>query len=86
MRPPFGPFPKVRTDRPDHSRTSHFDDENAFFQEFLLKHHFLRVCHLGSLWIVLIKSEIIIMTGIFWPVSFDKWKVPHRRDVGYMCL
>ena len=36
-------FPKVRTGRPDHNRTSHFDNEKcAFFQEFLLKHHLLR--------------------------------------------
>ena len=26
------------------------------------------------------------MTGVFWPVSFDKWKVLYRRDGGYMCL
>ena len=50
--------------------------KNAFFQEFLLKPHFRRACHLGFDWIVLIKSEIVILTGIFWPVSSDKWKVP----------
>ena len=27
-------------------------------------------------WIVLIKSEILIMTGMVWPVSSDKWKAP----------
>ena len=50
--------------------------KNAFFEGFLLKHHFLRACHFGSDWIVFIKSEIIIVTGISWPVSYDKWKVP----------
>ena len=36
-------FPKVRTGRPDHNRTSRFDNKKcAFFQEFLLKHHLLR--------------------------------------------
>ena len=39
--------------------------KNAFFQEFFLKHHFLRARHLGFDWIVLIKSKIIILTGIF---------------------
>ena len=46
--------------------------ENAFFQEFLLKHHFLRASYLGSDlfdWTVLIKSEILIMTGMVWLVS-----------------
>ena len=53
--------------------------KNAFFQEFLLKHYLLRACYLGfdwSGWIVLIKSEILIMTGMVWPVSSDKWKAP----------
>ena len=26
--------------------------------------------------IVLIKSEILVTTGMAWPVSSDKWKVP----------
>ena len=31
----------------------------------------------GSDWIVLIKSEILIATGMVrWPVSSDKWKAP----------
>ena len=41
--------------------------KNAFFHEFLLKHHLLRACYLGfyrSGWTVLIKSEILIMTGM----------------------
>ena len=45
--------------------------KNAFFQEFLLKHHLLRACYLGfdwSDWIVLMKSEILIMTGMVCPV------------------
>ena len=40
-------FPKVITDRLDHSWTSHFDNEKCFFHEFLLKHHLLRACYLG---------------------------------------
>ena len=62
---------------PDHYRTSHFDDEIGFFQEFLLKNHLLRSCYLRfdwSGWIVLIKSEILIATGMVWPVSSDKEK------------
>ena len=27
-------------------------------------------------WIVLRNSEILITTGIVWPVSYDKWKAP----------
>ena len=41
--------------------------KNAFFQESLLKHRLLRACYLGfhqSAWIVLITSEILIMTRI----------------------
>ena len=75
----LGRFPKVRTDRPDHGRTSHFDKTISFFQEFLLKNHLLRANYLGfniSGWIVLIKSEILITTGMVWPVSSDKWKAP----------
>ena len=30
-------FPKVRTGRPDHDRTSHFDNQVGFSEEFLLK-------------------------------------------------
>ena len=82
MRPPLGPFQKSELTGRTLAGPVILTMKNAFFQEFLLKHHFLRACHLGSLLIILIKSEIIIMTGIFWPVSFDKWKVPHRRDVG----
>ena len=36
-----GPSPKVRTGRPDHGWTGHFDKEIRFFQEFLLKNHLL---------------------------------------------
>ena len=53
--------------------------KNAFFQEFLLKHHLPRVCNLGfdeSGRLVLIKNEILIMTGMVWPASYDKWKAP----------
>ena len=41
--------------------------KNAFFQESLLKRRLLRACYLGfhrSAWIVLITSEILIMTRI----------------------
>ena len=58
---------------------SHFDEAISFFQEFLLKNHLLRAYYLGfdiSGWIVLIKSEILITTGMVWQVSSDKWKVP----------
>ena len=68
-----------KTDRPNHSRTSDFDNDKCFFQEFLLKHHRYRACYLGfhwSGWIVLIKSEILIVTGLVCPVSSDKWKAP----------
>ena len=75
----LGRFQKVRTDRPDHGRTSHFDKTISFFPEFLLKNHLLCANYLGfniSGWIVLIKSEILIMTGMVWQVSSDKWKAP----------
>ena len=29
-----------------------------------------------SSWIFLIKSEIVITTGMVWPLSSDKWKAP----------
>ena len=70
-------FLKVRTGWPDHGRTSHFDKAITFFQEFLLKTHLLRAYYLGfdiSCWIVLMKSEILIMMGMVWPVSSDKCK------------
>ena len=41
--------------------------KNAFFQESLLKHRLLRAGYLGfhqSAWMVLITSEILIMTRI----------------------
>ena len=72
-------FPKVRTGRPDHGWSSHFDNEIGFSQEFLLKNHLLRAWYLGfdwSGWIVLIKSEILVTTGMVWLVSSDKWKAP----------
>ena len=75
----LGHFPKVRTGPPDHGWTSHFDKEIIFFQEFLLlKNHLLHTHHLGfdyCGWIVLIKSEILIMTAKVWPVSSDRWKL-----------
>ena len=47
--------------------------KNAFFQEFLLERHLLRVCY----WLVLSKSEILIMIAmVCWPVSSNEWKAP----------
>ena len=75
----LGDFPKVSTGWPDHCCwTSHFA-AISFFREFLLKSHLLHAYYLEfdkSGWIVLIKSEILIMTGMIWPVSSDKWKEP----------
>ena len=77
--PILGRFPFVRTGRPDHCRTSHFNNEFSFFRGFLLKNHLLPTHCLGfdwSGWIVLINSEILITTERVWPVSSDKWKAP----------
>ena len=71
--------PKVRTGRPDHGWTGHFENEKGFFQEFLMKTDFLRVYYLGfdwCGWIAFIKSKTFIKTGTSWPVSSDKWKAP----------
>ena len=55
---------------------------NRLFQEFLMKNDFrLRGCCLGFDWssvIALIKSEILITTGMVWQVSSDKSKRPLR--------
>ena len=54
---------QIRTGRPDHGQTSHFDKAISFFQEILLKSHLLRAHYLGfdwSGWIVLSKSDILI--------------------------
>ena len=48
------------------SRTSQLASEMGFFQRVLLKNHLLRAYYLGfdwSGWIVLIKSEILILNG-----------------------
>ena len=37
----LGCFPLIRTGRPDHGWSSHFDKEEGFSQEFLLKNHLL---------------------------------------------
>jgi len=72
----FNHFPKVRTGWSDHGhQTSHFDKAITFFEKFLLKSHLLHAYYLEfdkSGWIVLIKSEILIMTGMVWPVSSAK--------------
>ena len=55
----------------------------AFSKGFLLKNHLLRANYKGfvwSGWIVLIKSESLITTGVAWPVSSGKWKAP--EDTG----
>ena len=44
---PQGRFPKVRTGRPDHGRTAHFENEIGFFQEFLMKNDFVRAYYLA---------------------------------------
>ena len=42
-----GRFPKVRTGRPGHGCTAHFENEIGFFQEFLMKKDFLRAYYLA---------------------------------------
>ena len=49
-----------------------------------MKTHLLRAYYLRfdwSGWIVLIKSEILIATGMVWPVSSDKWKAPLGYEI-----
>ena len=43
----LGRFPKVRTSRPDHGRSSHFENEIGFFEEFLMTNDFLRAHYLA---------------------------------------
>ena len=60
-------------------RTSQLANETGFFQRVFLKNHLLRSHYLGfdwSGWIVLIKSEILITTGMVWSVSSGKWQGP----------
>jgi len=68
-------FPFVRTGWPDHCRTSQLlANEIGFFQSIFLK----KPSSIGfdwSGWIVFIKREILITTGMARPVSSDKWKV-----------
>ena len=48
---------------------------NMLFLEFLMKNDFLCACWFDwSGWIAFINSEILITTGMDWPVSSDKWK------------
>ena len=65
----------VRTDRQDHCRTSQLANEIGFFQSFFFEKPSL-IGFDWSGWIVFIKSEIFITTGMAWPVSSDTWKVP----------
>ena len=51
---------------------------------FFMKTHLLRAYYSRfdwSGWIVLIKSEILIATGMVWPVSSDKWKAPLGYEI-----
>ena len=45
----------------------------------LLHAYYLRFDWSG--WIVLIKSGILIATGMVWPVSSDKWKAPLGYEI-----
>ena len=52
---------------------------SRLFLRVLLKNYLLCAYYLRSDWsgwIVLIKSEILITTGMVWPVSPDEWKAP----------
>ena len=42
-----GRFPKVRTGRPDHGCTAHFENEIGCFREFLMKNDFVRAYYLA---------------------------------------
>ena len=67
----------------------HFYNEIGFSQQFLLKNHLLRAWYLGfdgSGWKILIKSKILITTGMVWPVSSDKWKAPLGNSANYLNL
>ena len=65
-----------------HGQTSRFDNEIGFFQEFFSEKPSLScipaiyafIDWLG--WKVLIKSEILITTGMIWPLKSDKCKAP----------
>ena len=68
-------IPKVSTGWLNHDQTSQFENEIGFFKERLLKTVSLMqtiqdVTHLSS-WIVLIKSKILIMIEMVWPVGSD---------------
>ena len=70
-------------------RNSQLANEMGFFQRVLLKNHLLCAYCLGfdwSGWIVLIKSEILITTGMVWPVSSGKWKRPLVNTLYIRCL
>ena len=86
-----GGFSFVRTGRPNHCWTSHFDNEIGFFQWFCWKTiSFLHTIILGfdwSDWIVLINSEILITTGRVWSV-LTNGKHPLRLSLlqsGVLC-
>ena len=80
----LGHFAKVKAGWPDHSRTGHFENEIGFFQEFLMKNYFFGAYYLEfdrSGWIALILSEILIKTGMSWPVSSGKFKAPFNKKL-----
>ena len=76
----LGRFPLVETDRPDQGWSSHFDNEIGFFQEIFAEKPspLWVVFRIWMIWldISLIQSDILVTTGIVWPVSSDKWKRP----------
>jgi len=52
--------------------TSQFENEMVFFSKGIFYVYIIYWCR----WIVLIESEILITTGVVWPVSSDKWEAP----------
>ena len=70
-----------------------FDNKIGFFQESLMKTHLFRAYYLRfdrSGLIVLIKNEILIATGMVWPVSSDnsnkaRPQIPYVLDKRSQC-
>ena len=72
----LGRFPlSERTGRPDHCRTNQFDTEIYFFQDRVFAKKPSPLVHTIQD-LTDLTMEIIIATGMVWPVSFDKWKAP----------
>ena len=59
--------------------------KKAFSKNFFFNENSSPPCILFKVWliwwIVLIKSEILIATGMVWPVSSDKWKAPLGYEI-----